>query len=107
MGQMCFAGCRIGLSGYLPLYLRSIGWTAVGADGALAARANELAGAIASGPPLAIRFMKENINRAILGDLKPCLAMEADRLVRCARTEDHKEAVAAFLEKRKPQFRGL
>lgn len=77
------------------------------ADDALAARAREVAGEIASGPPLAIRFMKENINRAILGDLKTCLAMEADRLVRSARTEDHKEAVAAFLEKRKPRFRGL
>lgn len=35
--QMCFSGCRMGLTGYLPLYLRSIGWTAVSADSALAA----------------------------------------------------------------------
>jgi MFS family permease len=35
--QMCLFGCRSGLTGYLPLYLRESGWTAVSADGALAA----------------------------------------------------------------------
>ena len=69
-------------------------------------RTKELATSIAAGPPIAIRYMKENLNRALLADLKTCLAMEADRLVRCARTDDHKEAVAAFLAKRKPQFTG-
>ena len=69
-------------------------------------RTKELAISIATGPPIAIRYMKENLNRALLADLKTCLAMEADRLVRCARTDDHKEAVVAFLAKRKPQFSG-
>lgn len=35
--QMCIYGCRMGFTGYLPLYLRGSGWTGVSADGALAA----------------------------------------------------------------------
>ena len=61
---------------------------------------------IASGPPIAIAFMKEHINRAVTGDLRSNLALEADRLIRCAATSDHKEAVKAFMEKRTPGFTG-
>ncbi len=61
---------------------------------------------IASGPPIAIAFMKEHINRAVTGNLRSNLAMEADRLIRCAATSDHKEAVKAFMEKRAPVFIG-
>jgi len=61
---------------------------------------------IASGPPIAIAFMKEHKNRAVTGDLRSNLAMEADRLIRCAATSDHKEAVKAFMEKRTPVFTG-
>ena len=35
--QLCYTGCTIGFIGYLPLYLRGIGWTGVQADGALTA----------------------------------------------------------------------
>ncbi|HBK18137.1 MAG TPA: enoyl-CoA hydratase, partial [Gammaproteobacteria bacterium] len=66
----------------------------------------QLALEIANGPPVAVGYMKENINRAIQGSLRECLALEADRLIRCAATEDHKEAVAAFLAKRPPTFNG-
>ena len=55
---------------------------------------------------MAIRYMKENLNRAITADLKTCLAMEADRMVRCTQTQDHREAVKAFLEKRPAEFSG-
>ena len=65
-----------------------------------------LAGTIANGPPVAIRYMKENLNRAVDNDLKHCLAHEADRLVRSAKTADHREAVRAFLDKRPPTFEG-
>lgn len=50
--------------------------------------------------------MKENLNRAPQVDLRSALAMEADRTVRCTRTEDHQEAVQAFMGKRRPVFRG-
>ena len=61
---------------------------------------------IAAGPPIALGFMKENINRAIEGSLRENLAREADCLNRCAATDDHKEAVAAFMSKRPPLFHG-
>jgi enoyl-CoA hydratase/carnithine racemase len=75
-------------------------------DDALEERTRALARSIAVGPPLALRYMKENLNRAVDADLRTCLAMEADRMVRCTRTEDHREAVQAFLGKRKPAFTG-
>ena len=73
----------------------------------LGSRAAELAATIANGPPIAIRYMKENLNRATGADLRTCLGMEADRMVRCTRTEDHREAVQAFLGKRPPEFKGV
>ena len=76
------------------------------ADEELASATLELARQIASGPPIALGYMKENINRAVTGDLRSCLALEADRMTRCAATKDHKEAVSAFLEKRPPLFSG-
>ena len=64
----------------------------------------ELAENIANGPALAQRFMKENLNRALTQDLKTCLDMEADRLIRSTSSPDHSEAVNAFMEKRTPNF---
>ncbi len=61
---------------------------------------------IAGGPPIALRYMKENMNRAITQDLHTCMDMEADRLIRAAATTDFKEAVTAFVEKREPKFTG-
>jgi len=75
-------------------------------DDALAGEAFELARSIAAGPPVALRFMKENLNRALEADLRTCLDYEADRMVRGAMTDDYREAVAAFAEKRPPKFEG-
>ena len=65
-----------------------------------------LARRLAAGPAVAYRYMKENLNRAVGTDLRSALAFEADRMVRCTRTEDHREAVQAFIGKRKPTFQG-
>jgi len=70
----------------------------------LHAETRALAETIASGPALAQRFMKENLNRALTQDLKTCLDMEADRLIRSSSSPDHSEAVSAFMEKRSPEF---
>lgn len=71
---------------------------------ALQEEAHTLARQLADGPRTALRYMKENINRALGADLRTCLAMEADRMVRVGATPDHKEAVRAFMEKRPPRF---
>ncbi len=70
----------------------------------LAATARDLALELANGPRGALRYMKRNVNRAVLGDLRESLAAEAEGMVRSVRTADHKEAVRAFMEKRKPRF---
>jgi 2-(1,2-epoxy-1,2-dihydrophenyl)acetyl-CoA isomerase len=75
-------------------------------DSLLRERSQALAMQIAAGPPIAIRFMKENLTRALDLDLRGCLAMEADRMIRSMRTDDHREAVRAFMEKRTPVFEG-
>ena len=61
---------------------------------------------LASGPPIAHRLMKENLNRALHHELKECLAAEAVAMTRTGQTEDHKEAAKAFVEKREPEFNG-
>jgi 2-(1,2-epoxy-1,2-dihydrophenyl)acetyl-CoA isomerase len=65
----------------------------------------ELAGRIAHGPGVAYRYMKENLNRAVGGELRECLDLEATHHVHTALTEDHRNAVKAFVEKRTPVFR--
>ncbi len=61
---------------------------------------------IAAGPPIALRFMKANLNRAVDSDLDTCLRYEADRMVRGALTDDYSEAISAYAEKRTPIFKG-
>jgi 2-(1,2-epoxy-1,2-dihydrophenyl)acetyl-CoA isomerase len=61
---------------------------------------------IADGPRIAYRYMKENFNRSMNGDLFECMDMEAAHHNRTGQTEDHKEAAIAFTEKRAPVFRG-
>jgi enoyl-CoA hydratase/carnithine racemase len=75
-------------------------------DDQLVAETRALAGRLASGPTVAFALMKVNLDRAIREDLPTCLAHEARGTVATARTEDHREAVRAFVEKRKPNFRG-
>ena len=72
----------------------------------LQAQTMELAQRIAAGPPIALGYMKENLNRALRADVWTALDMEADRMWRTGMTNDHKEAVQAFVEKRPPSFHG-
>ena len=65
-----------------------------------------LARRLAAGPSVAFRHMKANLDRALRSDLATCLAHEAEATVATATTEDHREAVRAFVEKRPPSFRG-
>lgn len=62
--------------------------------------------ALAERAPIAARLMKENLNRAITCDLATALDAEATNMVRAMSTADHREAAAAFVEKRSPVFTG-
>ena len=61
---------------------------------------------LAQGPTGAYRYMKENLNRAVNGEMGECLDMEAAHHIHCGRTDDHKEAAQAFVDKREPVFKG-
>jgi len=72
----------------------------------LQAKAREIGHRISSGPTVAYRYMKENLNRALAGDVDDCMDLEATHHVHCGQTQDHKEASKAFVEKREPVFIG-
>jgi len=61
---------------------------------------------IASGPRIAYSYMKANLNAAAYADVRTMLEREALGQSLTGLTEDHKEAVKAFLEKREPKFQG-
>jgi enoyl-CoA hydratase/carnithine racemase len=69
-------------------------------------QAMDLARRIACGPPIALRWMKDNLNRALTSDLTSSLDLEAERMCDGAQTEDYVEAIAAFRDKRTPVFKG-
>jgi len=61
---------------------------------------------IATQAPIAIARMKENLNRASDVDLATALDAEAANMILTMSTADHREAAAAFVEKRSPVFKG-
>jgi enoyl-CoA hydratase/carnithine racemase len=75
-------------------------------DAELEKEALDWARRLAAGPPVALRLMKDNLNRALVEPLETLLELEAERMVSGAQTEDYLEAVAAFAEKRAPTFKG-
>ncbi|MGE0384734.1 MAG: enoyl-CoA hydratase-related protein [Gammaproteobacteria bacterium] len=75
-------------------------------DAALESETYAFAARLAKGPPVAYRYMKENINAALTGDLPRVLDLETRNMIRCIKSEDGREAAKAFLEKREPQFKG-
>ncbi|MCI0777518.1 MAG: enoyl-CoA hydratase/isomerase family protein [Chloroflexi bacterium] len=72
----------------------------------LAGKTRDLAHRLASGPTVAFRYMKENLNRALSGDVDDCLDLEATHHVHTGMTEDHRAAVKAFVAKEDPVFKG-
>jgi len=78
--------------------------TRVVADGEVAAEAQATARRIAEGAPLVARWHKRFARR--LADPRPLSAAEQDECFDCFDTEDFRIGYAAFLAKRKPEFRG-
>src|SRR6201997_2667253 len=75
-------------------------------DDRLQEEAFALAKSMAEGPTLALRYMKDNLDEAMLFDFSTARDHEAERLVRLPSTADHREAVQASIDKRKPVFKG-
>lgn len=72
----------------------------------LASEASEAAARIAHGPLTSFRYMKANVNLAASVDFRASMDREAETHLRCGMTDDHREGVSAFLEKRAPRFTG-
>ena len=69
-------------------------------------KAGETAALLASKSPVSLRLMKELANRALGGDHSANLDAEGDGFGELFSTEDAKEGLTAFVEKREPKFAG-
>lgn len=65
----------------------------------------DMAKKIASKGQIAVRLAKASINKGIDTDIETGMEIEKDLFGLCFATEDQKEAMAAFLERRKPNFK--
>jgi enoyl-CoA hydratase len=79
---------------------------AVHEPGELMTKVDELCGTLAAKSPLALAYAKEATNLALQGDHRANLTTEARLFSMLFASEDQKEGMAAFVEKREPQFRG-
>jgi 2-(1,2-epoxy-1,2-dihydrophenyl)acetyl-CoA isomerase len=74
--------------------------------GAFAGEVAALAAKLAAGPPIAHRWTKRALHRSLGVDMDSEFEFEIFAQVQCIQTEDHREGVRAFREKRRPEFRG-
>jgi enoyl-CoA hydratase len=79
---------------------------AVHEPGELMERTLELCRTLAAKSPLALAYAKEAVNLSLQGDHRANLATEARLFAMVFASEDQQEGMAAFAEKREPEFRG-
>jgi enoyl-CoA hydratase len=72
---------------------------------ALMDQAIEMAKKIASKAPIAVRYSKEAINRGCQVDIDTAIAIEANLFGLCFASEDQKEGMSSFLNKKAPEFK--
>ncbi len=72
----------------------------------LMAETMTLAHQLADGPSIAFAYIKDNLDEALSIDHGTAIEREADRLLKARSTRDYREAVKAFAEKRRPEFKG-
>jgi 2-(1,2-epoxy-1,2-dihydrophenyl)acetyl-CoA isomerase len=75
-------------------------------DDQLLTHVRDVATKIARGPQLSIRFIKRAVYQGARIDLRTSLDLISSHYAVVSSSADHKEAVAAYLEKRKPSFTG-
>lgn len=75
-------------------------------EGEHLARAREIAGRMARWSPVALRLVKQSVQAAMEMPLKAGLEYERELFLEAFASEDGQEGVAAFVEKRKPEFKG-
>src|SRR3546814_18760902 len=75
-------------------------------DAELEDRTRAVVERLANGPALAYRLIKRNLNLAETVTFEQRLEIEAANMVRSILSDDSREAVRAFLEKREPRFNG-
>jgi enoyl-CoA hydratase/carnithine racemase len=75
-------------------------------DTDLMAKAQEIATKIAANPPHAVRMTKRLLREGQTADLKNILEISAAMQSLAHNTRDNDEAITAFIEKRKPEFKG-
>jgi enoyl-CoA hydratase len=80
--------------------------SAVYRDGELLDRVLEVGASLAKKSPVALSAAKDATNRSLQGDLGPALSYEAILFAALFATEDQKEGMRAFAEKREPRFKG-
>ena len=66
----------------------------------------DFAARLANGPPVAIRTVKHAVYQGMRMDLRAHLDLISSNMAFIRQTEDHKEGVRAFGEKRPPEFKG-
>ena len=75
-------------------------------DGELQQTTRQIALQIARGATVSYAIVKENFNDAMFGLLERTLEIERKGIIRAGKTNDAREGIAAFLERRKPIFKG-
>lgn len=100
--ELVYSGRRVGADEALRIGLVDV----VTPPGEAHQVAADVARRYAKGPTRALAAAKAAMNAAALGDIRRGLGVERDVFVGLFATEDQKEGMKAFLEKREPEFKG-